>query len=320
MTTRPRTALGRIFKNPLSTNPMLNVGLLTWLVILLSAQSCSNTEEYGDDTVTNINYYCPDVPKHVVCKNGTVADNNSSCCDTTTDNSTTTTDNSTTSDNSTTTDNSTEDNSSVAVITTNYFLYNFTGWGAGKMYWGKYTASKDNWYIDTNSKIQKGCMPATMTMDNGSQGPHYETAHYWSRLSRNSEPPYARCYKAWMTDNATGCFGQANCINIGKTQFKRTMMVGQSIKFDGWTGPQERWGPGHQADNDSLIGESMTCASYPNGMCTTAYSTMALMDNHTGQVLDNGSFNGSTFPLGAVGESATHVCTYDNGSSCAYSD
>ena len=317
MTTRARTALGRIFKNPLSTNPMLSVGLLTWLVILLSVQSCSNTEEYGEDRVTNINYYCPDVPKHVVCKNGTVADNNSSCCD-----NTTTTDNSTTSDNSTTADNSTEDNSSssVAVITTNYFLYNFTGWGAGKMYYGKYTASKDNWYIDANFKIQKGCMPATMTMDNGSQGPHYETAHYWSRLSRNSEPPYAQCYKAWMTDNATDCYGQSLCLSRGKTQFKRTMMVGQGIKFGTWTGPHEKWVPGHQADNDSLIGENITCGTYPNGQCNTNYGPMALMDNHTGQVLDNGSFNGVTFPLGAVGESATHVCTYDNGSSCAYSD
>ena len=280
----------------ISIGPTLNVGLLVMMVFLSSVLACSKEKEEGDPKTLNYSHYCPDVPAGVTCPSGSG------------DNTTTTTPN--------------------GSIVTNQFLYGTTtSYGAGKMYWGLYKASKDYWYIDPNNKIQKGCMPTTLSYDNGTTFPHYSTAHYWSsQLSRNSEPPYARCYKAWMTDNATWC-GFDSCQNAnsgqGKLQFKRTMMVGQNIKEGtscSFCGPFEKWGPGHQADNDSLIGTSFQCAAYPDGQCSQSYSSTSLMDNHTGKVLDNGTFDGAIFPLGAVRYGLTHVCTRDNGSSCAYVD
>ena len=275
---------------------MLNVGLLVMLVLWSSVLACSKEKDEGDPKSLSYNYYCPNVPAGVTCPSGSG------------DNTTTTT-------------------TSSAV---NKFEYNISDWGASRMYWGEYRASNDYWYIDPNGKIRKGCMPATLSYDNGTTFPHYSTAHYWSgsggTLGRNSEPPYARCYKAWMTDNATNCsWNSCQTANSGegKKQFKRTMMVGQTMKEGtscSFCGPFEQWGPGHQADNDSLIGTSFACASYPDGQCSKSYSSMALMDNHTGKVLDNGTFDGAIFPLGAHKFSLTHVCTLDNGSSCAYVD
>ena len=292
MTTR-RTQVGSR-KWSIRIRPTLNVGLLVMLVLWSSVLACSKVKDEGDPKSLSFNHYCPDVPAGVTCPGGST------------------------------------DNTSTSSGAVNKFEYNVSDWGASRMYWGEYRASKDYWYIDPDGKIQKGCMPETLSYDNGTTFPHYSTAHYWSgndgNLGRNSEPPYARCYKAWMTDNATDCsWNSCQTANsgAGKLQFKRTMMVGQTMKEGtscSFCGPYEKWGPGHQADNDSLIGTSFACASYPDGQCSRAFSSTALMDNHTGKVLDNGTFDGAIFPLGAVKFSLTHVCTLDNGSSCAYVD
>ena len=140
----------------ISIGPTLNVGLLVMMVFLSSVLACSKEKEEGDPKTLNYSHYCPDVPAGVSCPSGSG------------DNSTTSTPN--------------------GSIVTNQFLYGTTtSYGAGKMYWGLYKASKDYWYIDPNNKIRKGCMPTTLSYDNGTTFPHYSLS-----LIHISEPtrPY----------------------------------------------------------------------------------------------------------------------------------
>ena len=73
---------------------------------------------------------------------------------------------------------------------------------------GADTTREGYWYVDINNKIQKGCLPDSQTRTSDSrQENHYSSAVYWnSPIGRNSEPPYAKCYRAWKTDNATSCY------------------------------------------------------------------------------------------------------------------
>ena len=275
------------------TRPMLNVGLLVMLVLWSSVLACSKVKEEGDPKSLSYNHYCPDVPAGVTCPSGSG------------DNTTTTT--------------------PTGRVVTEYFdldtsISGSTSVQSSKMYWGRYYPSEGYWYVDINNKIQKGCLPDSQTRSSDSrQENHYSSAHYWSSpIGRNSEPPYAKCYRAWKTDNATSCYGQQTCIDRGKTEFKRTMMIGQGINWSGTFSPFAYWGPGHQ-DNDSNIGSSFACGTYPNGQCNQQYFTNYFQDNHTGKVLDNGSYDGHEVPPN-IWSNVTHVCTKEDGSSCAYVD
>ena len=278
------------------------------MVFLSSVLACSSDKTEGDPKSLSYDYYCPDVPAGVICPT-----HDDDTDDTTTDNSTT--DNST--DNSTT-DNST-DNTTTSIVVSEYFDLDTSISGSSsvqgsKMYWGRWYPSEGYWYLDNDYLIRQGCLPETQ-----GGNAHYSTAHYWSSpINRNSEPPYARCYRAWKTDNATSCYGQTNCLNTGKTVFKRTMMIGQGTDWTGSNGPFAKWGPGHQ-DNVSLVGQSFACGSYPNGQCSTQYYTTYFQDNHTGKILDNGTYDGQEVPPN-IWSNVPHVCTLDNGSSCAYVD
>jgi len=271
----------------ISIGPTLNVGLLVMMVFLSSVLACSKVKEEGDPKSLSYDYYCPDVPTGVKCP----SDNG------TTDNTTTTT----------------------GTVMREYFDLSesesrSSSVQSSKMYWGRYYPSEGYWYLDKDDKIRQGCLP-------DSQGgvAHYNTAHYWnSPIGRNSEPPYAKCYRAWKTDNATSCYGQQTCIDRGKTVFKRTMMIGQGTDFMGNNRPFAKWGPGHQ-DNVSLVGTSFACGTYPNGQCSQQYYTPYFQDNHTGKVLDNGSYDGHEVPP-QIWSNVTHVCTKEDGSSCAYVD
>ena len=272
---------------------MLNVGLLVMLVLWSSVLACSKVKDEGDPKSLSYDYYCPNVPAGVKCP----SDNGS------TDNTTTTT----------------------GTVMREYFDLSESESGSSsvqssKMYWGRYYPSEDYWYVDINNKVRKGCLPdnQTRTSDSRTEN-HYSSAHYWnSPISRNSEPPYAKCYRAWKTDNATSCYGQSLCLERGKTEFKRTMMIGEGITWTGAFKPFAYWGPGHQ-DNDSRIGASFECGTYPNGQCNQQYYTTYFQDNHTGKVLDNGSYDGHEVPPN-IWSNVTHVCTKEDGSSCAYVD
>ena len=271
----------------ISIGPTLNVGLLVMMVFLSSVLACSKVKEEGDPKSLSYNHYCPDVPAGVKCP----SDNGS------TDNTTTTT----------------------GTVMREYFDLSTAEAGSSsvqgsKMYWGRWYPSEGYWYLDNDNLIRQGCLPET-------QGgvAHYNTAHYWGyNIKRNSEPPYARCYRAWKTDNATSCYGFTTCLSRGKTVFKRTMMIGQGTNHSGNNLPFAKWGPGHQ-DNVSLVGTSFQCGTYPNGQCSQQYFTTYFQDNHTGKVLDNGSYDGHEVPPN-IWSNVTHVCTKEDGSSCAYVD
>ena len=263
------------------------------LVFLSSVLACSKVKDEEDPKTLSYDHYCPDVPAGVTCPSGSG------------DNTTTTT--------------------PTGRVVTEYFdldtsISGSTSVQSSKMYWGRYYPSEGYWYVDINNKIQKGCLPDSQTRSSDSrQENHYSSAHYWSSpIGRNSEPPYAKCYRAWKTDNATSCYGQQTCIDRGKTEFKRTMMIGEGIDFMGAFKPFAKWGPGHQ-DNDSNVGSAFTCGTYPNGQCSQQYYTAYFLDNHTGKILDNGSYDGQEVPP-QIWSNVTHVCTLDNGSSCAYVD
>ena len=157
--------------------PTLNVGLLVMLVLWSSVLACSRPEEHGDPKTLSYDYYCPNVPAGVVCPSGS-------------------------GDNTTTTP--------TGRVLTEYFDLSeaesrSTHVQSSKMYWGRYYPSEDYWYVEIIDKIRKGCLPdnQTRTSDSRSEN-HYTSAHYWnSPISRNSEPPYAKCYRAWKTENAT---------------------------------------------------------------------------------------------------------------------
>lgn len=280
----------------ISIKPTLNVGLLVMMVFLSSVLACSKVKEEGDPKSLSYDHYCPDLPNGVKCPNS----------DNSTDNTTTTS----------------------GTVMREYFNLDESESGAStilsaKMYWGTYYPTEGYWYMDVDSKLRQGCMPLQQTESDGTVRNHYSTAHYWNRwegtgTDRNSEPPYARCYRMWKTDNATGCYGQQLCIDRGKTQFKRSLIMGQGTDWSGSFGPTMHWGPGHM-DNVSLIGQGFTCVSYPNGQCNTTYTTKAFQDNHTGKVLDNGSYDGHEVPPYIWGN-ITHFCTKEDGSSCAYVD
>ena len=352
MTILRRTRLGRILLAPLSTSPLLSAGLLALMACLFLVISCSRTDEYGDDTVVNIDYYCPDVPSHVTCPlydpTETYEDNESNCCP---------------SDN-TTVDNETVDNETVVNLQNKVGADNVTGegflfhedsgsWGTGSMYYGWYTPSQDYWYVDVEGKIQKGCIPENQSYDNGTAYPPFSSMNDpndWETATgnfcdgcgtnvnygtlrgdrtgftqRNTVPPFSQCYRQWYTDNATLC-NTNYCQTQGKTVFKRMIMigVGYTTSFGGTITPVMKWGKALGGiDNDSLIGTSFDCGSYPNGQCTSSYTFTALMDNKTGKIVDNGThklYDGQDFPMEAWSYNSDHICTYDNGTSCSYSE
>ena len=263
------------------------------MVFLSSVLACSKVKDEGDPKSLSFNHYCPDVPAGVKCP----SDNGS------TDNTTTTS----------------------GTVMREYFDLSTAESGSSsvqgsKMYWGRWYPTEGYWYMDVDEKLRQGCLPPTQVKtSNGQTYAHYSSPRYWnSPIGRNSEPPYARCYRMWKTDNATGCYGQSLCETRGKTQFKRSMVVGQGVNWSGNYGPVMHWGPGHM-DNVSKVGSGFTCVSYPNGQCNSQYFTTAFIDNHTGKVLDNGSYDGHEVPA-AIWSNVTHVCTKEDGSSCAYVD
>jgi len=263
------------------------------LVFLSSVLACSKVKDEGDPKTLSYDHYCPDVPAGVTCPSGS-------------------------GDNTTTTPTGPR-------VVSEYFDLDTSISGSSsvqgsKMYWGRWYPSEGYWYVDINDKIRKGCLPdSQIRSSDNRQENHYSSAHYWSNpIGRNSEPPYAKCYRAWKTDNATSCYGQQLCIDRGKTVFKRTMMIGEGIDFMGAFKPFAYWGPGHQ-DNDSNVGSSFACGTYPNGQCSQQFYTAYFLDNHTGKILDNGSYDGQEVPP-QIWSNVTHVCTLDNGSSCAYVD
>ena len=275
------------------TRPMLNVGLLVMLVLWSSVLACSKVKEEGDPKSLSYDHYCPDLPSGVKCPNS----------DNSTDNTTTTS----------------------GTVMREYFdldtsISGSTSVQSSKMYWGRWYPTEGYWYLDLDNKIRQGCLPLQQTdSSNGQVYAHYSSPRYWnSPIGRNSEPPYARCYRAWKTDNATSCYGQQLCIDRGKTEFKRTMMIGQGNDWSGSYGPFAYWGPGHQ-DNVSLVGTTFACGTYPNGQCNQQFFTTYFQDNHTGKVLDNGSYDGHEVPPN-IWSNVTHVCTKEDGSSCAYVD
>ena len=272
---------------------MLNVGLLVMLVLWSSVLACSKVKEEGDPKSLSYDHYCPDLPNGVKCPNS----------DNSTDNTTTTS----------------------GTVMREYFDLDTSISGSSsvqgsKMYWGRWYPTEGYWYMDVDEKLRQGCLPPTQVKtSNGQTYAHYSSPRYWnSPIGRNSEPPYARCYRMWKTDNATGCYGQSLCESRGKTQFKRSMVIGQGTDWSGNYGPVMHWGPGHM-DNVSKVGSGFTCISYPNGQCNSQYFTTAFIDNHTGKVLDNGSYDGHEVPT-AIWVNVTHHCTKEDGSSCAYVD
>jgi len=263
------------------------------MVFLSSVLACSKVKDEGDPKSLSFNHYCPDVPAGVKCP----SDNGS------TDNTTTTS----------------------GTVMREYFdlgsdISGSSSVQGSKMYWGRWYPTEGYWYMDVDEKLRQGCLPPTQVKtSNGQTYAHYSSPRYWnSPIGRNSEPPYARCYRMWKTDNATGCYGQSLCESRGKTQFKRSMVIGQGTDWSGNYGPVMHWGPGHM-DNVSKVGSGFTCVSYPNGQCNSQYFTTAFIDNHTGKVLDNGSYDGHEVPPN-IWSNVTHVCTKEDGSSCAYVD
>jgi len=333
------------------TSRLLNVGLLVSMVLSLSVQGCSKEEEYGEDNILNIDYYCPNVPSHVTCPlydpSETYEDNQSNCC----------------SSDNTTVDNTTVDNSSTNLqnkvgadnVTGEGFLFHEDSgsFGAGSMYYGWYKPSQDYWYVDVEGKIRKGCIPENQSYDNGTAYPAFSSMNDpndWETATgqfcdgcgtnvnygtlrgdrtgfsqRNTVPPFSQCYRQWYTDNATLC-NTDYCKTQGKTVFKRMIMVGvgYTTSFGGTITPVMKWGKALGGiDNDSLIGTSFDCGSYPNGQCTSSYTFTALLDNKTGNIVDNGThklYDGQDFPMEAWTYNSDHVCTYDNGTSCSYSE
>lgn len=281
--------------------------------ILILIASCGKTDEYGDATQLDKNYYCPEVPANVGCP--------------TTDN--------------TTVDNNTVDNSTnyTGEVVTEYWdrpyqqgSNRFTmGPTDNASFNGRYYPSDDYWYVEVWGNWRQGCIPNPLTVsglglikvhDNGSLG---DKMGYWADYAglttdiaefapfRDLVPNFSQCYRMWSTGNHTMAMG-FGCKTINDIIYCSTSPV---------------WMEGDFRDNVSIAGTKAGCISdtgrngvngpYPEcGGVDWNY----IMDNATGKVVDNGThfLMPNEVPLDLISAGGTHVCLRDNGSSCSYEE